>query len=147
MLVVSVTKLQDLNSELYSLLPDIIELRLDLFPSQDLKILAEESLSIPIPILVCLKPGFSHRQLFMAIIKNLRPDYVDFDFTLFNCFHHQVKKLLPNTCVIVSKHTKQFYDLDSFYKKFQKADLKKLVVETDDVLTGLKIALMAKKTI
>lgn len=145
MLVVSVTKLQDLNLELYQLLPDIIELRLDLFSFEDLVALSKESFSIKTPILVCLKPSFSQSGLFIPILKNLRPDYVDLDFTLFDRFHHQVKTILPNACVVVSKHTKQMYELKRFYKKFKTADLKKLVIETDDVLCALKLALFAKK--
>lgn len=145
MLIVSIFQLRDLNSELYKLGPDVIELRLDLFQEDELIEMLNTPLNVPIPILVAIKPNFQKKELIPHLLKQLNPAYVDLDFTLFHRFEHMVKTTCHKASIIVSKHSKNLYDIKSFYKKFPQADFKKLVIETNNILTSLHLAYTAKK--
>jgi shikimate 5-dehydrogenase/3-dehydroquinate dehydratase len=145
MLIVSINNLSCLSEELYSLSADLIELRLDLFPLQDLKILEQEAIGSKQALLVAIKPSLNKDINIKAILKNLNPAFIDLDYSLFLRFEPICKKLCPLAKIIVSKHTSHVFEIKKFYKRYNSADFKKLVIDTENVLLGLKIASIAQK--
>lgn len=145
MLIVSIDNLKCLTDKLYSLSPDGIELRLDLFPEEDLAKLTTCAISSPIAFVVAIKPSLNKKYDIAQILKNIAPQYIDLDCTLFFRFEPMIKKICPQAKIIVSKHTLQAYEIKKFFKKFQAADYKKLVIETDNTALALSTAAFAKK--
>lgn len=144
MLIVSLDNLQNLSDTLYSLSPDVIEFRLDLFSEKDLLALQNNPLQLPLPLLVTLKPCVNLNDRFEVILKKLQPQFIDLDHTLFFSFEPICKQICPNARLIVSKHSSKSYDIKKFFKQFPHADFKKLVIDTDNVVLALKIAILAK---
>lgn len=145
MLIVSIDNLKCLSDKLFNLFPDAIELRLDLFPEEDLAKLTSCTISSPIALFVAIKPSLNKNYDLTQILKNIAPQYIDLDCTLFFRFEPMIKKICPNAKIIVSKHTSHAYEIKKFFKKFQKADYKKLVIETDNTALALSTAILAKK--
>lgn len=145
MLIVSIDNLKCLTDKLFNLSPDAIELRLDLFPDEDLAKLTSCTISSPIAFVVAIKPLLNKKYDLAQILKNISPQYIDLDSTLFFRFEPMIKKICPKAKIIVSKHTFHAYEIKKFFKKFQEADYKKLVIETDNTALALSMATFAKK--
>lgn len=112
---------------------------------EDVQRLVKEPFSCSIPLILTIKTCNHALEDLFNICKKLKPFYIDLDFTLFDHYQSKLQKLTPQSRLIVSKHSSQTYDILSFYKKSYRADVKKLVIETNDTYTGLKIAKIAQK--
>lgn len=145
MLIVSIDKLADLGDELYNLAPDVIELRLDLLPEKDLLAVQNSPLLLPLPLLIAIKPNLNRSLDLASILKNLQPELIDLDHSLFTLFEPIIKKIYPQGKIIVSKHSTNIFEIEKFFKKHPQVHLKKLVIETENTLLALKIACLSKK--
>jgi shikimate 5-dehydrogenase/3-dehydroquinate dehydratase len=145
MLIVSIFKLQDYTDQLKNLGADLVELRLDLMSSSDLDKLLSLNLTFNLDLILTLKPRSLPESVFLTLCTKLQPAFIDLDMRLYPLFEKKLKKLLPKTKLILSKHTPHMYELDKFYKKYKPIKFKKLVIETNNTYLGLKIALKAQK--
>lgn len=143
MLIVSLQDPNLFSQHLKTQGADAIELRVDLCTHCSIESLTDFRNKLNLPLIVTLKPKHLESQL--CLINDLRPDFIDIDFSLFHFLLPRVKSIFPDAKIIVSKHTRHFYETASFFKQFLQADFKKLVIETEDPYIGLKVAYLAKK--
>jgi 3-dehydroquinate dehydratase/shikimate dehydrogenase len=143
MLIVSLQNPHLFSEHLKKKGADAVELRVDLCLDCSIESLTDFRNKLNLPLIITLKANQLEAQL--HLISTLNPDYIDIDFSLFPLLIDQIKAKHPRAKIIVSKHTKNFYETETFFKKFQKADFKKLVIETEDPFIGLKTAVLAKK--
>ena len=128
MLVVSISNLADYSENLKNLKATLIELRVDLMGKEDLLQLSQKKIFFNLPVLLTLKPQFTDFPLFELICQNIDPAYIDIDYSIFNFYEKLIRNNHPKIKLIVSKHTANLFEIRSFYKKYPKADLKKLVI-------------------
>ena len=145
MLVVSISNLSDYSENLKNLKATLIELRVDLMGKEDLLQLSQKKIFFNLPVLLTLKPQFTDFPLFELICQNIDPAYIDIDYSIFNFYEKLIRNNHPKIKLIVSKHTANLFEIRSFYKKYPKADLKKLVIFSEEPLAALKVAKKAQK--
>lgn len=145
MLVVSAFKLDAIDFSLKQKGAAVLELRLDLMSDTDIERLKSSSFNWPMSVLITIKPSKLCFKDILSICQNLKPAYCDIDHTLFEFYQPKLKNILKDTRFIVSKHTEAMYEIKKFFKKDYNNALKKLVIETNSTLDGLKIAHLAQK--
>jgi 3-dehydroquinate dehydratase len=145
MLICSIFKIKDYNHILKEKGVDMIELRLDLMSLQDLESLKTASPEFAVPVLIAIKPSLCDESLILQICKKINPQFIDLDYSLFAYFEQKIKKICPKASILISKHSKNLYDLDKFYRKNKHIHLKKFVLETEDSYLALQLAFKAQK--
>jgi len=138
MLIVSLCCLDDYCPEWKNQGVDLLEIRLDLLSDSDRAKLPFISLNLP--FILTLKGNLNWSYLAL-----LKPDYVDLDYTRYEACHSLVQNLWPQAKLIVSRHTPHFYVQKKYFKKYPKADFKKLVIESENPFVALNLALRAQK--
>ena len=133
---------------------DILELRLDLFPSFSLENVREIRQKYKVPMIFSLKKHQSfteeiRRQLIFKLLE-IRPEYLDIESDMPESFINEVFLRRDKTKIILSYHDfqKTPKDLDALCSCMQKlpADFYKIAVTANTPTDALHLASLAKKS-